>query len=508
MRFGELSIVSINIICYLLCFKKKNRSRWISGTGILAVLIILFQLCFEQYRWQMLPGYCIGGLFFLYGLFVFFRQKKAVKRRKAPVPFLIFGNGVIVLGLSVSVLLPALFPVFSFPVPAGNFSVGTKVLSFRDNTREEMMTDKPGDKREIPVKVWYPAQPVNHENKNQGGKTQRASYWKNSRVTAPLLSEFLGLPSFMFQYVKFITTNSHEDVPMADSDKPFPILIFSSGYLGLIGQNTILFEELASFGYIVCSVAHPYENLLVEYPDNRLIPYNKQRSAVFFASMEKESALCKEYLNTGDIEKKRKLMIASLEINPTANESVHTWASDMVFAYNELIKLNENKDSFSYHKIDFSKSGILGMSLGGAAAAQVCLNDSRFKICMNLDGRMYGDYLKYQIKTPFVMMYSEENQGINDFIFDIKDKASFTDVPYYRIVIKGSTHFNYTDFTIMSPVYKALGALGPIDSHRMYTDMNSTIRLFLDSYLKQEVKENEINLSLSNYREIDSRVIK
>jgi hypothetical protein len=92
----------------------------------------------------------------------------------------------------------------------------------------------------------------------------------------------------MFEYIELISTHSIKDAPVADSAEPFSVLIFSSGHTGLLSQNTILFEDLASHGYIVRSVGHPYESLLVEYPDQRPIEYSRQRST-FFSRQSKAS---------------------------------------------------------------------------------------------------------------------------------------------------------------------------------------------------------------------------
>ncbi|NRA59767.1 MAG: hypothetical protein HRU25_02420 [Psychrobium sp.] len=44
---------------------------------------------------------------------------------------------------------------------------------------------------------------------------------------------------------------------MAADDK-FPVLIFNHGLYLVAEQNTILMEHLASHGYVIFSIAHPY----------------------------------------------------------------------------------------------------------------------------------------------------------------------------------------------------------------------------------------------------------
>ena len=48
------------------------------------------------------------------------------------------------------------------------------------------------------------------------------------------------------------------------------MLIFSHGYTGTFTDSTFLFEDLASRGYVVVSIAHASDNTAVEFPDGRL----------------------------------------------------------------------------------------------------------------------------------------------------------------------------------------------------------------------------------------------
>jgi hypothetical protein len=47
--------------------------------------------------------------------------------------------------------------------------------------------------------------------------------------------------------------------------------MFSHGYGGVIMQNTVLMEELASHGYVVFSIAHPYEAVVTAFPNGDVI---------------------------------------------------------------------------------------------------------------------------------------------------------------------------------------------------------------------------------------------
>src|SRR5205085_11064719 len=49
-----------------------------------------------------------------------------------------------------------------------------------------------------------------------------------------------------------------------------PVIVASHGYTGTLTDYTFIFEELASRGYVIASVAHTYETTAVALPDGRL----------------------------------------------------------------------------------------------------------------------------------------------------------------------------------------------------------------------------------------------
>jgi hypothetical protein len=118
------------------------------------------------------------------------------------------------------------------------------------------------------------------------------------------------------------------------------------------------------------------------------------------------------------------------------------------------------------------------MSYGGAAAGEFCKMDSRCKAGVNLDGTQFGRRWNQPVAAPFLMLYHEEHQGGNDFAY-LPPAHDFWDYG-----VKGSTHFDFTDFTYVWPLFKTLGLTGPIDGMRMIDIMNIVVLEFLDHGLK------------------------
>lgn len=77
-----------------------------------------------------------------------------------------------------------------------------------------------------------------------------------------------------------------------------------------------------------------------------------------------------------------------------------------------------------------------------------------------------------------MFMQSEGAGNINRLFFErAKNDA-------YYVVVKGTKHFNYSDFSMFSPDYQKAGLLGPIDGARMEGIMNGYVLAFFDKYIK------------------------
>ncbi|MGH9906685.1 MAG: hypothetical protein ACRD8U_14010 [Pyrinomonadaceae bacterium] len=75
-------------------------------------------------------------------------------------------------------------------------------------------------------------------------------------------------------------------------------------------------------------------------------------------------------------------------------------------------------------------------------------------------------------------MQSEDARNINRLFFERAENDA------YYVVVKGTKHFNYSDFSLFSPDYKKVGILGPIEGERMEKIVNDYVLTFFDKYLK------------------------
>lgn len=132
--------------------------------------------------------------------------------------------------------------------------------------------------------------------------------------------------------------------------------------------------------------------------------------------------------------------------------------------------------------MDTNRIGIFGHSFGGAAAGESCLNDSRFKAFVNLDGSPFGDTVDSIIQQPFMVLTTGSDGTLK---FKVQDGYAQNQTNFLVVGINGSQHMNFTDFnTIIPYAGKALGALGSINSAHQTDITNAYLLAFFNHNLK------------------------
>ena len=78
------------------------------------------------------------------------------------------------------------------------------------------------------------------------------------------------LPGFMLKSFGAIDTHAAEPAPIL-KDKRWPIVIFSHGYGATRSSYSSLAAGLASRGYVVVTLDHPYESAVTELADGSIV---------------------------------------------------------------------------------------------------------------------------------------------------------------------------------------------------------------------------------------------
>jgi dienelactone hydrolase len=343
------------------------------------------------------------------------------------------------------------------PQPTGPYSIGTETMYLIDENRDETFTENLDDKREIILQLWYPTD-IDTGKENAAYMDELTFNWLRHQSPIPLF----WIPEHAYMYV-----NPHglSHAPISSKNDMFPVIIFSHGYDGVRAIYTSLIEELASHGFVVAAINHPYVAGITVFPDGRVVE---------LVEVPSDPSEAETYFET----------------------AFRAVVEDIRFVLDHLIELNETNVTWK-HRLDISKVGVYGHSFGGGASAVVCSEDSRFLAGVALDGFVGTDDIEGGLETPFLMMLAEGRFN------DSRTLQMWTMLhdDGYRVEITGSTHYGYTDVGILLTHFTPLLpqenlGFGTIIPKRLVKIANSYILAFFDVYLKG--KPVEILLSLEN----------
>ncbi len=470
-----LTLLSIlfSLLAYLVPVSK--RPRWLYLLPAVAALFVGIHLLVEGYRWQMVPAYVISAVMVV-GMVRGILQK-ADPQREAPTRrrriAAIIGVVLGCLVLALAAVLTSILPVFRLPEPSGPHAVGTQYYYWTDEDRPDDSTADPGDFREVSVQVWYPAEP--------SGDEETIRYM--SQEAARALTRYQGLPEFLLDHFALVRTHAYLGAVVAQTDTPFPVITYSTS--GLMSSHMTLFEELASHGYVVLCIGHPYWNPFVYGSSGEVIPFdgqNEQHQAWWAEADSPEVGEAKSQISLAKTtEAQERAHLRHNELMPVALDDLEMWGGDIGFVLDELAGLNEGS-GFLAGAINLEDVGVMGFSKGGAAAGQFCVTDERCKAGINLTGFMYGDILYINLDRPFFFFSEEELWCPDCYVNDLFYKRAENDA--FQMKIRGARHASFGDVCLWGRLIQSANGGPTIEGERMTTIQNVYTLAFFDRYLK------------------------
>ncbi len=450
MRPLEVVLLIMSGAAFLTLIKPRLRaSRWTSTLVPLAPATAAAQAALEGPRWQMVPAYVVSGL-----LFVAWLIRCRPLGRFAMTVAAVVGA----LGLLLSVALPTVLPVFSFPPPSGPYPIGTLTYHWIDAARPDVFIPNTDQLRELIIQVWYPAR--------ASASSVRAPYLDNPAELAPV-EHLLHLPDFLFDHFKYVATHATPSAPAADDVHTFPVLIFVSGRGGYRQSNTFQVEELVSHGYIVVGLDQPYASAGVVFPDGRMVAMDPR----LYDPARPGHAL---FLDS---------------VLPFLTQ-------DVSFTLDQLARLNlADPSDILTGRIDLSRAGIFGVSLGGILAGEACLREPRLRACLVMDAFMPANVVEMGLPEP-TMWLSRDRRSMQLEGWtqsDIDETQTSMRAVYerlardsYLVLVPGLFHNDFTDAPLFSPVGSLLGLSGSLDERRAHGIINAYSLAFFDQYLQHK----------------------
>jgi predicted dienelactone hydrolase len=365
---------------------------------------------------------------------------RATKKRRRWPKWLGLAAGVAVVAV-LALFLVSTFAHLRVPKPTGPFAVGKIRETWLDTSRSEWMTTATGDQREVIALIWYPA---------VEGTGQKPSYVGDLGTLGPQLVASTKLSKAEVWGLRFVRDNARWEADVAPADKPYPVVVLSPGNGGNAEFYASYAEDLASHGYVVVGLDHPYDVAAVALSDGSFAvfdpnqwPAENPARQQFFVRRMKERA------------------------------------TDVSFALDCLARMNITSGPLK-GKLDLERTGIMGHSMGGITGAAACRQDARLKACLNIDGSLGGGPFSARpgdVRPQQPFMYITKDQVL-PATYAARFEAPGGDS--FRIVVADATHIEFADGPLFVP------SLDPFARHadRVIATTRAYTLAFFDRYLK------------------------
>lgn len=416
------ALVAAAVILVLVTRWLQPRSRQLTGTMLAMIVILLvLHLAFDGWRWEMIFTY---GMALMAG-WILSRDLGRVSGAKAgessrwiavPSTGQRVARGVpLALAAIAAVMIPALvFPRIVLPEPDGLYWVGRLESSWTDPARAN---------RPVVATVWYPAEEPN-------GRNQK--YHPKPSTLASALAQGSALPGFTFRNLAATRTHSTSDPRFSVREGRSPIVLVSPDSGASRYENTALFEQLASHGYVVASVG------------------DEGNGAGVVADLA---------LRTGDL----------------------------AFVLNKLVALPAGGtiDTLNTH-VRVDRIALIGRGAGAAAALELGATEPRINgVVAITPGQLGQAALGGVRRAVLIFTIRDATPGIDDALRFGGTEARF----------EGASEATLSDRALLGkPITSMLGIESGDAPRDVHAAVSALTLRFLDQYLKERRQETEVDL--------------
>jgi predicted dienelactone hydrolase len=262
-----------------------------------------------------------------------------------------------------------------------------------------------------------------------------------TRQFSPAIAEYydrgVGLPSGV---ADFAGTATHARTGATPLPGRRPVILYSPGAGHSRFLGTTLVEDLASRGYLVVGMDHTPISP-VQFPDRVALPQS---------GLDAAQVLRERVRDTG-------------------------------FVLDELAR-----------RVDISRVGMVGHSMGGFTAAEAMVTDRRIDAGVNLDGSMgagYGQAATVGVTRPFLLVGGGTSGGRPRTHLHNPDWASFwaASTGWHRdVYLPDAEHMSFTDAQVMLPQVPGdhTSMTGTVDPRESLAAQRKYLAAFFDLHLR------------------------
>lgn len=401
---------------------KSNQLKVRSITRIFEGAALLLLIILSIIHWD--PSYyALTGLLLLLAVT---GVMNLIRKRNEKRPYTARHTILKAIGMSLLIFIAALpailFPQYKEIKPTGSYKVATIIYTYTDTNRIETYTNT-GENRKLNVEFWYPK----------------------------------------------------------DAQGTYPLVVFSHGSFGIKESNETLYNELASHGYVVCSIDHTYQCFSTTDVNGNTIRMN----STYAKEIQAEDAHNNKQQSYEYYQKWMKIR-----------------TGDINFVIDYILGEAKTPNSDRVYKlVDSTKIGIMGHSLGGSASLGIGRMRSDIKAVISLEAPFMCDiegvknnefvFTKETYPVPVLNVYSDSSWGhLADWPQYAENYALLSNMneTAFNVHISGVGHLSLTDLSLTSPMLTRL--LNGHKSTKSAEDCLKTINKigleFFDCYLKGE----------------------
>lgn len=331
------------------------------------------------------------------------------------------------------------------PEPDGPFGVGTIAVELVDETREDRLSEDPQDRRRLMVQLWYPTE--------EKGAERSHEYPTHDAKLALGIALAGGEREF-----------AQPDAPLLEGNAPFPVVLFSHGLgSGRFGY-TYLVESLASHGSVVAGIDHTHYASQVEFSDGTKVSFEEERRDIAWERFD---------------------------------DVVRFISVDQGFVADELVRQRAPGLERFVGRLDEERFGVLGHSLGGAAAIESARRHTRFRAALNMDGRSGAEVMEAGAPRPVLFLDAaiasacgddeacrERRQEQLDIRRHIMERTAANGAAAYRVEVEGVKHADFSDTPAYAPISQWAGMSGELPPERVMEINKAYVRAFLERHLE------------------------
>jgi predicted dienelactone hydrolase len=287
------------------------------------------------------------------------------------------------------------------------------------------------------VLLWYPA---------EAETGSRAAYVDGLDSIANGLTESGSLSAIEVAALPLVRSGALDGAAIAPGRHP--VIVLSPGNQTNVAFYASLAEELASHGYLVVGVDHPFQVAATTVAGGEVAIYDTK-------------------MDSGD---------PASSISAKIDERV----ADVTFVLDSFRSGDARLAPF-VAKADLDRIGLLGHSNGGLTAFEVCRVDTSLDACLNMDGQGAGGPFGTRLDAsapPAPSLFLTKETLLHPAIGERFEAARY---PVVRAVVPDASHDSFTDGPLFQP------GINPMTTtaQRVMTSVRSVTLAFFHQWLME-----------------------